>query len=214
MKKLISPILLLTSLAALAVPQQELSNAFYIAGKPIRPSCIAVFNLGATANPFVTGLDLTECQKSVTTNRATYQDANGQIRFYLNNKDDSEGSYSYQVLGKTTAGIYVLHTFESKKGGEINDMLLLLRLEKGAIPLFARGKQKQEKSALIANLAGFVKGGDRCSGGIKSVSIDNYNINVEQYSYMNSVQQCKGETRYTIDTSIWGKTSKLKKQGE
>ncbi len=188
-----------------AASDNRQANDFYIQGKPIRPSCIAIFNLGAKGSPFITSLDLQACQKSVLTNKVTHQDESGNNLFYLNDKNVEAGSYHYRLLGKTTSGIYVLHTFESGPAGDINDMLLLLKLEQKKIPMFTRGKEKHSRPALIATLEGFVSGGDRCSGGIKSVSIDHYNIQVEQYSPINSVQQCEGEKTYTIDTSNWKK---------
>lgn len=213
MKKLLITAMLLaftTASIAATQPVKKAEEPFYIDAKPVRPSCIAVFNLGATGVPFVTALDLLECQKSITTNKTTYLDEVGNIYFYVNNKNDDDGVYSYKVLGETTSGLYMLQTFQSHGGDEVNDMLLFIELEKATLPIFSRGKLKQNKVALMAKLRGFVNGGDRCSGGIKSAKVSGNKIIIDQYSYINSVNQCEGAQTYVIDTTTWQKSEKRK----
>lgn len=191
-----------------AQPIKKAEDPFYMEGKPVRPSCIAVFNLGAIGVPFVTALDLLACQKSVVTNKTSYVDEVGNVYFYVNNKNDNDGVYSYKVLGKTTSGLYMLQTFQSHGGDEVNDMLLFLNFEKTTLPIFSRGKLKQNKPALMVKLHGFVNGGDRCSGGIKNAKVSGNKIIINQYSYINSVNQCEGAETYVIDTTTWQKSKK------
>ena len=100
------------------------NDGFLYQGKPINAPCVAAFNYSVTDLPAITSIHLLACGHDQTTHTKPH----GVYYFYKNNKDTQEGTYQYQVLGKTQQGVYVLETAFDTGGTFSMDELLFLTL--------------------------------------------------------------------------------------
>lgn len=170
------------------------ASGFTVRGQTVHPGCVALFNSNMTSPPFVKAVDLQRCQTSMLK----------RSRMRVNAKDlVKANNYTYQVVGKTGAGIYVLHTWVETQASRQWDMVLFLKMENSILYAYSGAKAPYALNQQLAVLLGYVSGGDRCSGGIKQVVVKGDSVEIQQYPARNSQHQCRGEKTYVINTTDW-----------
>lgn len=194
MKKIIVGFLLFFSMATYAANDTR----FYYRNNVINPACVALFNSSTRDLPYVRAVGINGCYNSHLL-RTEHRDGN-QFFIYNNDKDNAHGRYAYEIIGKTSSGIYVLHTLnQPSTASNIYDMLLFVRLERGTLPIFNDTMATTTAPSFYAMLVGFVQGGDRCSGGIQSASVQGNTVAINRYPSRNSVGQCQGAQSFNVN---------------
>lgn len=167
--------------------------------RPVKPACLALFNSTKDNYPYVKAIDLWRCQFGEALPQKTHKNDQGYYYFFKNNKNKQDGLYSYKLMGVTSNGIYVVHTYNDDGHSTPFDMLLFLQLQKAAIPVYDGSAKPNIKSTTYAVLLGYAFGGSHCTGGIKSVKVKGNNVTIVQYPKKNSANQCEGDYSYTIN---------------
>lgn len=174
---------------------------FTVSGNTIQPACVGLFDQQRTPYPVVVGVDISRCQGSSNISHMAKSDGSRIYFLYQNaSRSVGDGYYGYQVIGQTTNGIYVLHSFSQLPGdNKIFDALLFIKLEDQYLNIYIQSNKAVSEKTTKMLLVGYMPGGDRCSGGIKSANIEGNRLTVDQYPAINSVDQCQGATRVAID---------------
>jgi hypothetical protein len=177
---------------------------FTVAGKAIQPACVGLFDQQRTPYPIIVGVDIHRCQGSSNIPHMAKTDGNRIYFLYQNTSGNtSVGYYGYEVIGQATNQIYVLHSFSQLPGKkEIFDALLFIQLDNQDLNIYASSNKPVTEKTTKMSLIGYMPGGDRCSGGIKSAKIQGNNLFVDQYPAINSVDQCQGATKITINMAL------------
>jgi hypothetical protein len=176
-------------------------GSFTVSGNTIQPACVSLFDQQRTPYPVIVGVDINRCQASGNISHMAKSDGRRIYFLYQNSsRSTSDGYYGYQVIGQATNGTYVLHSFTQLPGdNKIFDALLFIKLEDQYLNIYVHlNKAVSEKTTKML-LVGYMPGGDRCSGGIKSAKIDGNILTVDQYPAINSVDQCQGSATVAID---------------
>jgi len=178
--KKILPILLFFVSTSLFADTQ---NEFTFQNNPINPACVAMFNSSMSDGPYIKSINLNACQKSNAAYQTTLKNKEGYYYFYQNNKDGHDGSYYYQVLGKTSNGIYVLHTLNSGGGTMTADDLLLVRLVNDTeYTAYNAQTGLKAETITVMKLLGYISGGDRCVNGLTDIKVIGNQIKAKQYN--------------------------------
>ena len=173
---------------------------FTFKNEPINPACVAMFNSGMADLPYIKSINMNVCQHSNAAYQKTLQATDGSYYFNVNDKDDSEGQYSYKVIGKSANGIYVLSTQASGGGTMVASDLLLLRLNENLEYVFNRVSNPQINNITVLRMLGYVNGGDRCVGGFAEVKLVGNQLNIKQYNGANAVD-CSKTKEFSLDLS-------------
>jgi hypothetical protein len=172
---------------------------FNYQNQPINPACVAMFNSSEADPPYIRAINLNVCQNSNAAFKKTLQN-DGWYYFYNNDKDEQEGDYHYKVVGKTTNGIYVLHTLSSGGGTLIASDLLLIRLDKNMQYVYD-GPQLKTEEITEMKLLGYIIGGDRCVGSFADAQIVGNYLKLKQNNDKTPDGDCKKQQEYSIDLS-------------
>lgn len=179
----------------------KVDSSFSVDGNLIQPACVALFNQEKVSYPVIVGVDVNSCHSSNGIPHMTRKD--GGVVYFLYQGPPSQsgnGYYGYQVIGRTTSGTYVLHSFSQLPGAkEVFDALLFITLDNQGIAVYSGANDPLKTKTTKMELTGYFVGGDRCSGGIKSATVSGNQVTVLKYPDINSVKQCEGATKSTID---------------
>lgn len=167
---------------------------FSVNGRTVQPACLALFNQKRTPYPVIVGVDINRCQSSNNIPHMTKTDNERVYFLYQSERDTStDGYYGYKVIGKGSNGTYVVHSFSQLPGDDsIYDALLFIQLSKQKVNIYTGLKQPIDIGTTKMLLVGYMPGGDRCSGGIKSAVVKGDVLTVYKYPAINSVNQCVG----------------------
>lgn len=196
MKKILFTVLFLSISSVFA----ENAKNFTYLGHPVKPTCVALFNSTVENYPYVESINLRQCQYGRSFLQATHHDKKGYYFFYKNDRNMKAGAYYYKLVGKTTNGIYVLHTYNSHGANGMFDMLLFMRMMYRKLIVYDHNsKPAMKEPAAFLTLKSYVMGGDRCTNGIKLAKVTGNKVYVWQYPKKNSVDQCQGAKKFVID---------------
>lgn len=172
---------------------------FTYQNEAINPACIAMFNSSFADFPYIRSINLNVCQHSNAAFQKAFQTGDGWHYFYNNNKDLKEGQYRYKVVGKTTNGIYVLHTLSSGGGTLVIGKLLLIRLDENKEYIYKRISQPKVNNIVEMKLIGYVYGGDRCIGNFANVQVIGNELKIKQHDGDTPIGDCEKVKVYSID---------------
>lgn len=179
----------------------ENNYGFLYKNEAINPACVALFNSSEADLPYIRSINLNVCQHS----NAAFQQTRfeeGWHYFYLNDKNENEGSYRYKVIGKASNGIYAIRTLSSGGGTGIYGDLLLIKLVK-------RNQYNYKAAQLTINeitemkMLGSIQGGDRCVGDFSDIRIENNTLFIKQHNGETPVGDCSNAkiNEFTVDLS-------------
>lgn len=183
-----------------AIAAPENNTDFSYQGQPINPACIALFNNSLSDFPYISAINLDNCQNSNAAYQKTMISPEGWVFYYINNKDSSQGIYRYRLIGKSENNIYVLNTENNGGGTSTFTDLLLIRLVSKKIAVFNRSSTPEIKTYLQLELLGYVIGGDRCVGSFSDVTIKSNLLLVTQHNG-NFPYECDKMQKFIIDLS-------------
>ena len=182
-----------------AIAAQDNSN-FNYRGQPINPACIALFNNSLADFPYISAINLDNCQNSNAAYQKTMVTPEGWVFYYINNKDSGQGIYRYRLIGKSANNIYVLNTESNGGGAGVFTNLLLVRLASKQIAVYDRSSTPKIKTYSQLKLLGYVAGGDRCVGSFPEVTIKSNLLFVTQHNG-DFPYECNKVQKFTIDLS-------------
>lgn len=195
LKKIFFLLLLITGSA-----YADSNDGFTYQNAPVNPACVAMFNSSMADLPYLKSINLNVCQHSNAAYQKTMQDNNGGYYFYVNDKDNSQGQYTYKVIGKSTNGIFVVKTNGSGGGTMVASDLLLLRLNTNKDYVFNGSAEPKINDITVLRLIGYVNGGDRCVGDFVDVKVVGNQLNIKQYNGDNAAD-CSKTKDFSIDLS-------------
>lgn len=173
---------------------------FTYQGQAINPACIGMFNSSLSDFPYIKSINLSACQNSNAAAKKTLKNKQGELYYYENDKDASEGSYGYKVVGKSKNGIYVLSTYKSGGGTGIFTQLLLVKMRNSSLYVFNGHAQPEIQTIIRLSLLGYVNGGDRCLGSFSKVEVEGHELKIQKYLGA-TPNDCSKTTSFSIDLS-------------
>ncbi len=177
----------------------ENNYGFLYQGEPVNPACIAMFNSSEADLPYLSSINLNACQHSNAASKTILKNKNFYY-FYNNDKDVKDGTYGYEVIGKTANNIYVLNTSSSGSGTLVASDLLLVRLDKSNQYVY-NGPQLKINEITEMKLLGYMIGGDRCVGAFANIQIVDNTLKIKQFNEENPGGECKKTREFSIDLS-------------
>lgn len=178
-------------------------HSFSYQGQIINPACLAVFNISMNDKPWIQSVSIEGCQHSNATNKAIKTDSQGRYYFYKNNQDPNNGTYAYEYIGETPNGVYIVHTYNGNKNNkQIIDDILFLRIKPHIIYQYKANNMPYKDKTPMLSLIGYVSGGNRCSGGIKSTQLQGNLLKLVTYYDHQEPNDCTGTRTFNVDLSV------------
>ena len=197
--KLLFATLLLAPVLAFSAqqPRPQLYGFLYY-NEAVNPACLALINSNLSRSPFIQQVDLNGCQNTRGEMEVRFN-KKGRVFVYKNDKNFKDGGYGYKVIGKAPDGIYVIKTFHHAKGGKVFDNLMLIRLFRQKEYSYIQSGEAHLRDHVALKVVGYVYGGYKCSGGIKSTRLDGNKLYVTSYISHQKPNVCKLTRSYVID---------------
>lgn len=178
--------------------QQPQLYGFQYHKEPINPICLALINSNIEVSPFIQQIDISGCQNTRGKMKMRF-DNTGHVLIYNNNKNLKDGGYAYKVIGKVPSGLFVIHVFNHHKNGKVFDDLMLVRLFEQNEYTYKQSGTPHLRNYFALKVVGYVYGGYKCSGAIKSAALDGYQLSVTTYMDHQEAHVCKLHRSYVID---------------